>query len=36
MVTPAEDYYPDHDGGECAPIEAATVKNITQWIEGRL
>jgi hypothetical protein len=25
MVTPTEDYYPDHDGGEFAPITATTV-----------
>ena len=25
MVTPTEDYYSDHDGGELAPIEATTV-----------
>src|SRR5260370_32168700 len=25
MVTATEDYYPDHDGGKFAPIEAATV-----------
>ena len=25
MVTPTEDYYPDHDGGKFAPIEATTV-----------
>src|SRR5438094_9267217 len=25
MVTPTEDYYPDHDGGKCAPILATTV-----------
>jgi sugar lactone lactonase YvrE len=25
MVTPTEDYYPDHDGGEFAPIETTTV-----------
>ena len=25
MVTPTEDYYPDHDGGKVAPIEATTV-----------
>ena len=25
MATPTEDYYPDHDGGKFAPIEAATV-----------
>ncbi len=25
MVTQTEDYYPDHDGGTFAPIEAATV-----------
>jgi hypothetical protein len=25
MVTPTEDYYPDHDGGTIAPIEATTV-----------
>ena len=25
MVTPAEDYYPDHDGGKLAPIAATTV-----------
>src|SRR5260370_21944481 len=25
MVTPTEDYYPDHDGGKFAPIKATTV-----------
>src|SRR5206468_7436621 len=25
MVTPTEDYYPDHDGGKFAPILATTV-----------
>jgi len=25
MVTPTEDYYPDHDGGKFAPITATTV-----------
>jgi sugar lactone lactonase YvrE len=25
MFTPTEDYYPDHDGGKFAPIEATTV-----------
>src|SRR5205807_364063 len=25
MVTPTEDYYPDHDGGKFAPIAATTV-----------
>ena len=25
MVTPTEDYYPDHDGGTFTPIEATTV-----------
>jgi sugar lactone lactonase YvrE len=25
MVTPTEDYYPDHDGGRFAPIKATTV-----------
>src|SRR5258708_28284660 len=25
MTTPTEDYYPDHDGGTFAPIEATTV-----------
>src|SRR5215467_16062970 len=25
MVTPTEDYYPDHDPGKFAPVEAATV-----------
>ena len=25
MVTPTEDYFPDHDGGKLAPIEATTV-----------
>src|SRR5437016_12904661 len=25
MVTPTEDYYRDHDGGNSAPIEATTV-----------
>jgi hypothetical protein len=25
MITPPEDYYPDHDGGTFAPIEATTV-----------
>ena len=25
MVTPTEDYYPDHDGGKFAPIVATTV-----------
>ena len=25
MATPTEDYYPDHDGGKFAPLEAATV-----------
>ena len=25
MVTPTEDYYPDHDGGKFAPIEATAL-----------
>src|SRR5271157_534400 len=43
MVTPTEDFYPDHDGGKFAPIEATTVatwkaraflENLTVDAEG--
>src|ERR1700693_1618265 len=43
MVTPTGDYYPDHDGGKFAPIEATTVatwqaraflENLTVDAEG--
>jgi sugar lactone lactonase YvrE len=43
MVTPTEEYYPDHDGGTFTPIEATTVatwkaraflENLTVDAEG--
>ena len=43
MITPTEDYYPDHDGGTFTPIEATTVatwkaraflENLTVDAEG--